>query len=129
MSLLFSMMRNDFMPASRSLMPMHRPEKPAPTMSTSTVVTEEAADSVMRGPPLPCWTPRAQRVRGETRCFPGATGELRESGAEQAARHAGQPARFSVRRKHPQRGRVRRAAWNRRGELHRHRRESEAAEG
>src|SRR5260370_26726125 len=103
MSLLFSMTRNDLIPASRSLMLMQRPEKPAPTMRTSTVVTEEleeAADSVMRGPPLPCWTPRAQRVRGETRCFPGATGAPRESEVGQACRHTGPPDRFAVRPNH-----------------------------
>src|SRR5260370_74337 len=43
MSALFSMMRNEFMPASRSLMPMQRPEKPAPTMMTTTCVTEGLA--------------------------------------------------------------------------------------
>src|SRR5713226_4899112 len=72
------MMRKELMPASRSLMPMQMPEKPAPTMSTSTLVTgefmEEAAPEVMRGPSLPCSIPRPQRERGETRRYPGAIG-------------------------------------------------------
>src|SRR5262245_22310122 len=35
MSSAFSMTRKDFVPASKSLMAMPRPEKPAPTISTS----------------------------------------------------------------------------------------------
>src|SRR5260370_33373807 len=100
MSSLFSMMRNDFMPASRSLMAIQRPEKPAPTMRTSTFVTEdsakEAADSVMRVSSLPCWDPQAQRGRGGTRHFLATVGEVRESGGGRVARHAGQPAGFSA---------------------------------
>src|SRR5713226_8745762 len=103
MSALFSMMRNEFIPASRSLMPMHRPEKPAPTMRTSTWVTAEFADgeagSVMRGPSLPDSNRRTLRAREETQCFRGETDELREPGAGQAARHGEQRAKSSVGRK------------------------------
>src|SRR5260370_39018031 len=71
MSSLFSIMRNDFMPASRSLIAIHRPEKPAPTMRTSTFVTAEFAEgaegSVMHESSLPCSVPRAQRECGGTR--------------------------------------------------------------
>src|SRR5260370_35749526 len=71
MSSLFSMMRNDFMPASRSLMAIQRPEKPAPTMRTSTFGTAEFAEgaegSVMRETSLPCSVPRVQRECGGTR--------------------------------------------------------------
>src|SRR5260370_41662756 len=99
MSSLFSMMRNDFMPASRSLMAIQRPEKPAPTMRTSTFVTEDsakgAADSVMRVAPLPCSDPHARRERGGTRHFLSTVGEVGGSGAGRAPRHAGPPARFS----------------------------------
>src|SRR5260370_32348332 len=96
MSSLFSMMRNDFMPDSRSLMAIQRPEKPAPTMRTSTLVTEDsakgAADSVMRGSSLPCWAPQAQHECGGTPRLLATIGELRESCAGRVARHAGQPA-------------------------------------
>src|SRR6266436_911594 len=120
MSALFSMMRNEFMPASRSLMPMQRPEKPAPTMRTSTLVTEEFVDgeagSVMRELPLPCPIPWGPPERGETRRFREAIGELQEPGGGQAARHGERRAKFSGRRGLRRHGRVRRGAWSHRGE-------------
>src|SRR5439155_10467561 len=131
-SSLFSMMRNDCMSTSRSLMPMQIPEKPEPTISTSTLVTgeleEKAPDAVMRGPLLPCWTPLAQRARGKSQRFLEAIDGLRESDAGRAARHGERRARFLIRRKRLWHGRVRRGAWNHRARLHRCRRESEAAE-
>ena len=73
MSPLFSMMRNDSMPASRILMPIQRPENPAPTISTSTFVPAEfrkgAAASVIRVSSLLCWISRAQLECGGTRRF------------------------------------------------------------
>src|SRR5436190_21573077 len=126
------MMRNDCMPASRSLMPMQIPEKPAPTISTSTLVTgeleEKAPDAVMRGPLLPCWTPLAQRARGKSQRFLEAIDGLRESDAGRAARHGERRARFLIRRKRRRRGHAWRGAWKHRARLHRRRRESEAAE-
>src|SRR5258707_12005251 len=118
MSALFSMMRNEFMPASRSLMPMQRPEKPAPTMRMSTLVTEEFVDgeagSVMRELSLPCLIPQGPPERGETRRFRGAIGELQEPGGGQAARRVARRAKFSGRRGRRRRGRVRRGAWSHR---------------
>src|SRR5437016_2059401 len=108
------MMTNDCMPASRGLMPMQMPEKPAPTISTSNFVTgeleEKAPDAVMRGPLLPCATPLSQRARGKTRRFLEAIDGLRGSDAGLVARHAGQPASFSIRRKRRRPGRARRGA-------------------
>src|SRR6266849_9829499 len=117
------MMRNEFMPASRSLMPMQSPEKPAPTMRTSTFVTAEfvegAASSVMRGPRFfLLWAiPALRSERRKTRRSPAAIGELRESGGGLVARHAGRQARFSVRRERRRRGHLRRGAWSHLGEL------------
>src|SRR5260370_7765044 len=100
MSALFSMMRNDFMPASRSLMPIQRPEKPAPTIRRSTLETAEsvdgAASSVMRELPFPCPIPQGQPERGETRRSREAIGDLQEPGGGQPARHAAPRATFSV---------------------------------
>src|SRR5467141_4831454 len=121
MSALFSMMRNEFIPASRSLMPVHRPEKLAPTIRTSTFLTMElvelGAGSVMRVPSLPDSNRRTQRERGERRRFREAIGELRESSAGQAARHAGPRAKFSVRHEYLRHGRVRQGEWSRRAGL------------
>src|SRR5229473_3163267 len=118
MSELFSMIRNEFMPASRSLMPMQRPEKPAPTMRTSTLMTEEFVDgeagSVMRELSLPCPIPQGQPERGETRRSREAIGEPRESSAGRAARRGERRAKFSVRRGHRQLVRARRGAWSHR---------------
>src|SRR5580704_10272886 len=54
MSSPFSIMRNDSVPACLSLMAMHKPEKPAPTIKTSTATSGErwfvAACSVMLAP-------------------------------------------------------------------------------
>src|SRR5258708_13132168 len=122
MPALFSMIRNEFMPASRSLMPMQRPEKPAPTMRTSILVTAELADgepsSVMRELPLPRPIPRGPPERGETRRFREAIGELQEPGGGQAARRVERRAKFSARQGPRRRGPVQRALWSHRGALH-----------
>src|SRR5882724_550866 len=114
-------MRNEFIPASRSLMPMHSPEKPPPIMRTSTVFSDAfeygAEDSLMRGSSLLCWSPRSPREREETRRLPAKTRGLPESSAARAARHEEPPARFSVRRELPQRGRVLRNVLNHPAEL------------
>src|SRR5258708_29347405 len=127
MSALFSTMRNEFILASRSLMPMQRPEKPAPTMRTSTLVTTEftdgAARSVMRLSSLPCPTACAGHERAEMRRSREAIGEPRESGAGRAARRGERRAKFSVRRGHRQLVRARRGAWSRRAKLHPRQRE------
>src|SRR2546430_12650894 len=113
---LFSMMRNDFMPASRSLMPMQMPEKPAPTIRTSTVATEEleeeAADSVMREPPLPDSNLPAQSARGKSRHFPEAIGGPPEADAGEASRATGRRAQTSVRAEEPAHQRAPRCTRN-----------------
>src|SRR2546421_7230298 len=123
MSSLFSTMRNDFIPASSSLMPMQSPENPAPTMRTWTFVTADsgkpAAASVMRVSSLPCWIPWAQRNRGETPHSLGVIGVLRESGTGRAARHAVRLARFSVGRKRQRLGHVQRGGGGDRAEIFR----------
>src|SRR6267143_1632580 len=126
MSALFSMIRKEFIPASRSLMPMQSPEKPAPTMRTSTEISETfesgAAVVVM-------WRAsyfegsRSPSEREGNRRLPAKTGGLRESSVVQAARHAERLARFSVPRERPPRERVRRDVSNRQAVLHSDRRE------
>src|ERR1700730_5920961 len=117
MSALFSRIKKEFIPASRSLMPMQSPEKPPPMMRTSTVFSDAfeggADDSLMLGSSSPCRCPRSLREPEGTRQLPVETGGLRESCAARAARHAELLARFLARLGRRQCERVRQTASNR----------------
>src|SRR5438445_11928975 len=134
MSALFSMMRKEFIPASRSLMAMQMPEKPEPTMRTSTAISESfecrAEDSVMRRPlhSVLCWSSPVQHGKAEMQRLPAAIDGLLESGAKRFARRAARPARFSVRRRPQRRRRVQRDARSHRAGLRPRQREGEAEE-
>jgi len=124
-------MRNDFMRGFEKLDAMQMPEKPAPTIRTSTVVTEEfeeeAADSVMRGPPLLC-SFHGRNVGARTLRFPGAIDALRESSVDKLPGVGNNRPDLQFDRT-PSRGRVRRGASSHRGGLHLRLREAKAAEG